>query len=214
MSCREVQEEVAVALLTGTALDDATAAHVATCPDCAAEQASLRQVVGIMSAASPADVAAMDTAVPASDVHLQRILRAAAAERTRSRRRWIVRGVAAAAALVMAVVGVGAVVAWLNRDQVITASASQGQFSATADISATDEGSELRVSISGVPRGTECIMTVSTADGETEPVLEWVAKYDGVAHVVTESTIAPEDISHLTLTDGDGQVMLEIPVAT
>lgn len=214
MNCREVQEEVAVALLTGGRLDDATAAHVATCPDCAAEQASLRQVVEFMSAATLADITGADTAAPTSDVHLQRIVRAAAAERERGRRRWVVRALVAAAVAVVAVVGIGAVVTWMNRDDTITASAAQGQFAATADISSTDSGSELRVSITGVPRGTDCIMTVTTTDGQTEPVFEWVAEYDGIAHVVTESTVAPDDISHLTLTNGDGQVMLEIPVAT
>jgi hypothetical protein len=41
---REVQEEIAVGLLTRADLEEPTGLQIATCPVCAAEQASLRQV--------------------------------------------------------------------------------------------------------------------------------------------------------------------------
>jgi anti-sigma factor RsiW len=44
VNCREVQEEIAVGLLTGADRDEPTDQHIATCPACAAEEASLRQV--------------------------------------------------------------------------------------------------------------------------------------------------------------------------
>jgi hypothetical protein len=44
VNCREVQEEIAVGLLTGADLDEPTGQHIATGPARAAEQAPLRQV--------------------------------------------------------------------------------------------------------------------------------------------------------------------------
>jgi hypothetical protein len=43
VNCGEVQEEIAVGLLTGTDLDEPTRENIATCRAQAAEQASLRQ---------------------------------------------------------------------------------------------------------------------------------------------------------------------------
>jgi hypothetical protein len=47
VNCREVQEEIAVGLLTGADLDEPTGQYSATCPASAAEQASLRQVLSL-----------------------------------------------------------------------------------------------------------------------------------------------------------------------
>jgi hypothetical protein len=44
---REVQEEIAVGLLTRADLEEPTGLQIATCPVCAAEQASLRQVCSL-----------------------------------------------------------------------------------------------------------------------------------------------------------------------
>ena len=105
MNCREVQEEIAVALLTRTGLDPVAAAHVSTCPECAAEQASLRGVTAIMAAASPTDVPS-SAAMP-NEMHLQRILSAVARERAQRRRRTLLRTLAVAAAAVIVAVGIG-----------------------------------------------------------------------------------------------------------
>jgi hypothetical protein len=40
----QTEAEIAVGLTTGADLDEPTGQHIATCPACAAEQASLRQV--------------------------------------------------------------------------------------------------------------------------------------------------------------------------
>lgn len=212
MTCRHAQEEIAVALLERRAPDDDVATHVDTCPACAAERAGLRQVAALLPAVTLADVTAgRDTMT--SDPHLQRILRAATGERTQAaRRRRTVRIVSAAAALIVVIGGVAAGAAIWSRDRVITASASQGEVAATADIARTDDGSELQVVITGVPRGTDCVLTVHAADGRQEPVLEWVAKYDDVAHVVAQTSLPPDAIASVTLTRGDGELLLAIPV--
>jgi hypothetical protein len=44
VNCLEVREEMAVGLLTGADVGESTGLPIATCPACAAEQASLRPV--------------------------------------------------------------------------------------------------------------------------------------------------------------------------
>jgi len=214
MTCREVQQEIATALLLGTALDDDLAAHVELCPACAAEQASLRQVVGVMAGADSEDVR-RPAAPPAGDLLLQRILAAAADESAaHARRARLMRLVLAAAAVVVLVVGMGIGISLFSPDHTITASASAAGLSATADIQALHSGSELRLAVRGVPADTDCIVVVTTADGRSLPVAAWRAEYAGTAHVVGQADVAPESITHIAITEPGGNVLLDIPVTT
>lgn len=212
MTCREVQQEVATALLSGGELDALAAEHVAVCPLCAAEQASLRQVARVMAAASTDDVN-RPLAPPAGDVLLQRILTAAADERVaHDRRARIGRILAAAAAVAVLVAGIAIGISLLAPDHTITASASTTGLSATADIERTAGGSELRIAVTGVPADTDCVVIVQTADGRSVPIAAWRAEYSGTAHVVGQVDVAPESITHVSITQSSGNVLLDIPV--
>jgi hypothetical protein len=212
VNCQAVQEDLAAALLTGGPLDDATAQHVSACPACAAEQASLRQVLNVMSGAQAVDVGPVPVAT-ANELHLQRILAAAAAERARDRRRSLLRrGLLAAAAAVVLVVGITAGIAILAPDHEITASASAAGLSATADIARSGTGSQLTVSVTGVPPDTDCVLVVQSADGTVERIVEWRAEYEGTAHVVGTAAASPDAITHVMLREADGQVLIDIPV--
>ncbi|MDO8732628.1 MAG: hypothetical protein Q7L55_08675 [Actinomycetota bacterium] len=212
MICGEVQEEIAVALLTRAALGSVAAAHVLTCPACAAEQASLRGVSSIMAAVSTADVVSEDVPVP-NDMHLERILRAVAAERVQRRRRTLMRTLAGAAAVVVVAVGIGVGFSAVAPDNhSITAIASASGLSVSADIVSDGDGSQLTIAVSGVPQGTKCVLSVHTVDGGTEQVLAWTAKYDGKAYVVASSRATPDAIASVTLTGADGSILLDVPV--
>ena len=138
---------------------------------------------------------------------------AVAAERARRRRRTLTTILSAAAAVVLIAVGIGAGVVLLTPDdRVITASSSASGLSASADIVADGDGSQLTVSITGVPKGTDCVLTVHTVDGGSEKVVEWVAKYDGHAKVVGTSHAAPGTITRVTLERAGGVTLHEIPV--
>ena len=211
MNCREVQEEIAVALLTRTGLDPVAAAHVSTCPECAAEQASLRGVTAIMAAASPTDVPS-SAAMP-TEMHLQRILSAVARERAQRRRRTLLRTLAVAAAAVIVAVGIGfGVMAVAPHSTSIVATASGAGLSVSADIVPDGDGSLLTIGVKGVHKGTDCVLTVYTADGGSEQVLAWTAKYEGKAHVVANAKAAPGEITRVTLTRADGSTLLDVPV--
>lgn len=213
MSCRQVQEDVAVALLTRCDVDGDDAQHLSTCPGCAAEQASLRQVVSLMGLASADDVRPVDP-IPAGDLLLQRILSATAAERAHERQRsTLVRGLALAAAALVVVVGIAVGVSILAPDShVITASASAAGVQATADIAPTVGGSEVRIAVTGLPDDTDCIVVVHSSDGRSQSIAEWRIEYEGVGRAVGHATATPETITNVTLTRPDGSVLLDIPV--
>ena len=213
MSCRQVQEDVAVALVTHGDLTADESEHVSTCPVCAAEQASLRQVMAVMALASSVDVRPVDP-IQASDLLLQRILMATEVERARERRHTMrVRALAVAAAVVLAVAGITVGRSILAPDShVITASASAAGIQGTADIAPTVGGSEVRISVTGLPDDTDCIVQVRSADGRTQDIAEWRIEYEGVGRAVGHATATPETITNVTLTRPDGSVLLDIPV--
>ena len=207
MKCPQVQEDIAVALITGTALDAETSRHVSTCPACAAEQASLLNVTRLM-ATVPAEEASRDHAEPASELLLQRILNALADERSHARRRTLVlraAGIAAAALVVIA--GLAAVTGVFSTGApAIRASAWAPGIHATADIVARDAGSQIDISVDGLPTDIDCVVRVYTADGQAETIANWRAEYEGT------SAAAPDAITRVTLSEADGSVLLEIPV--
>lgn len=213
MNCQDVQQDIATALLTGGALDAAVAEHVATCPSCAAEQASLRQVLAVMSTASERDVR-LPVSPPADDLLLHRIIRAAADERAAERRRWSVgRLLVAAAVVVLLAAGVVLGAAVFMPDHVVTASASAAGLSATVDIAQADAGSELRVEVTGLPHDTDCVISVTTADGRTLPVVAWRSEYEGTARVAGMADADPTSITRVSLSEPNGKVLLDIPIA-
>jgi hypothetical protein len=213
VSCRQVQEDVAGALLTHGDLDQVASEHAALCPACAAEQASLRQVASVMALLTAKDMGAF-APLPADDLLLQRILRSAATARAQERRHTrLIRGLAVAVAAVIAVVGIGVGVAILAPDtHAITASATARGLEATADIAPQGSGSEVRISITGLPHDTDCLVVVHSADGAAQQIVEWTVEYEGTGRAVGSATAAPEAITNVTLTKPDGTVLLDIPV--
>lgn len=212
MNCRVVQEDIATALLTGSEVDRPTQEHIDTCPACAAEQASLRQVLGVMALASTADVQS-PPAVPANDLLLARTLAAAAQERADWRRRARMGWVLAAAALVILIAATAVGLLIFRPEPVISASASSASLSATVDIAKADAGSELRMSVTGIPDDTDCVISVTTADGRVIPVVSWRAEYEGTAHVSGMAPAAPASITRVTLAEPNGKVLLDIPIS-
>ena len=85
-------------------------------------------------------------------------------------------------------------------------------LSATADIQGIRSGSELRMSVTGVPPDTDCVVVVTTSDGRRLPVVAWRAEYAGTAHVVGQADVDPESITRISITEPGGNVLLDIPV--
>lgn len=213
MTCEAAQMDVAAALLTGRDLDPAVAEHVAHCPSCSAEQASLRGVRTVMASVSADDVGA-PRQESADDLLRARILQAVAQQQSRDRvgRRVRAAIIATAAAIFLGMAGIAVGRAIFTPPTMINASSSTGDLSATASMTADGNYTALDVSVTGLPYDTDCVVVVHTATGQAIPIAAWRAEYEGTARVNGVAAARPEAITHVTLTQPDGTVLLDIPV--
>ncbi len=212
MKHEDAQREMAVGLLNGAPLDTRIAEHLSTCGECAAEQASLRSVAQLLSQLALDDVV---TPLPVSAASLlPRLLERVAAERARQRRtrRWALASGLALAATVLVIVLASMSGTISSAQHAITASASANGIVATALITPVDSGSELRLQIRGVPRGTRCVLRVESARSK-QTLTVWTADYYGTATTRGHSNLAPADITRITVSRVGGAVLLTIPVS-
>ena len=214
MRCDIVQQEIALSLLSGSEQTPEVQAHIATCPACAAEQASLRGVAQLLPQLTLDDV--ITPPVPSDDELLPRLLQRVAKERTRQRRtrRVAIASTLALAAAVLAIAVGSLGGAFSSARHAIMASASANGIQATADIKPSGAGSELTLSIKGVPRGTRCILRVESTSSQQETLTIWTADYYGTATTGGRSGFAPSDIARITVSRVGGPLLLSIPVTT
>lgn len=212
MRCDDVQRDLALALLSGSQPDGELTAHAETCPDCASERASMQGLMGLLPLLSTADF--VEARGEPSDALLQRLLEQVAAERARQRRRRRI-GLTSALALAAAVVAIALASfsgVFTTAQHAILASASANGITATAHIDAADNGSELTLSIKGVPRGTRCVLRVVSTSARTETLTVWTADYYGTATTRGNAPFSPDEIARITVSRVDGPVLLSIPV--
>jgi len=219
--CAQVREEVAVALLTGTDLPSQARDHLVECEVCAADAAELSVLPDLLSVTRP-DV--LDEDPQPDEAGLRRLLSAAAASRRSRRWRSIGLGMAAAAAVLL--VAAGGVVGWLVRSpsdsppvagaQVVhvTAGPSVDGVHAGVTLAPTAWGSDLTMSISGVPPRTKCTLVVVTKDGDSVPAATWWATYSGTAQVHATVAVAVDAIARIDVVDAHSNAaLLQVPVA-
>lgn len=214
MNCEQVQQDIAIALLGKGELDPTTRAHVENCPECAAEQASLRPVVSLLPALERNDLDVDTGAIEADDALLERLLSRTSLDRARRRRRTRMSmgtGMTLAAAAALLALATAAGVFAPSEHSVIASAAAQG-IEATANIEPTDGGSALTIQIAGVARDTNCRLQVIGTHGERETIVTWVADYRGTATTHGTSTLRPSQIVRVTVREVGGPVLLTIPV--
>lgn len=213
MTCTEVRESVAVALLGGTAWDDEVGRHLRDCPRCRAEVARLDATVGLLALADPALLPAPEQPDPAL---LHRLI-AEAARRRGARRRAVALVAAAACLIAVVLVGGGAVVWQQTRTQqvVATGQANDSGTGVTGDVRVTEQatGSQVGFTATGVTPGTVCTLRVVTTDGGRHDVLTWTAGYAGAATVAGTTTVPAGSIDRAELVDGADDVLVSVPVA-
>jgi hypothetical protein len=221
VNCDDVRESAAVALLTRTPLEVAVTEHLDACPECRDELAGLAPLPGLLSMIDASDLQAAEIGEPARPALLERLLAAAARERRQRRVR--VLAIAASLVLVFAVplgiwgalqsrdnppttVGSGVVspqIVWTAKNPV-TGVAGRAQVWKAA------WGSDLNVSVSGVPWGTRCTVVVVTEDGQTETAATWQASYSGTAQVRGTVAAPIGTIKRIDIVDDAGRVLLTI----
>jgi len=201
-------------------------AHLATCADCRDELASLAGLPGLLGRVSRAEVETEPTA-PGPQL-LDRLLRAAAAERRRSRRRtWV----AAVAAGVVALAAVGVAIG-VTHDRHQTLKAAPPGVSET--FTATDPvthvqasvtewkkgwGASLQVTVTGVTEelaGVRCQLIAVGPDGKTDVAASWAAPnegYTGTSRVNANgaTALASTEITAFKVVGSDGATLVSVP---
>lgn len=215
MTCDDVLAEVATALLTGVPLDDATEAHAAACDVCADEIGQLRGMRALLDLASePAPV----DATGGDPVALTRLLEAAGARRRRHRL-MVVAAVAAVVVLLPLGVWLGvATVSHRSASVQATASIERASVDRATGVSGIVHvqpvagGSDVVMSVAGVPAGTRCTLTVVTRDGQHVVVTRWRADYAGTAHTGGTVGVSATSIARVELVDSTGALLLPVPL--
>jgi hypothetical protein len=217
VTCEQAHEAMGVALLTRTAMPAEVEAHLASCPSCRAERDELAALPRLLALAGPDpfDATAADPhdIVP-DDLTLQRLLREVRRRRQRVR---LAIGAAAAAGLVL----VGIPVAMLATRPTTTSSASIERtatdpatgVSAAAAIKPSTEGSDLSMSVEGVPPGTWCTIQVVAKDGSWHKAASWQAEYNGSGQVTGSVPVPPAQIQRIEVRDDNGRLLLPMPLA-
>jgi anti-sigma factor RsiW len=194
VSCEHLRPAVGAYVLGGLDPDEAAAVrrHIETCPDCAAEYDALAPMPGLLSLAGGAEKAVAEPLSPAFE---ERLLDAYARERKtsprrrlrwrRPRPRWLAVGAvgaaAAAAAIAVAVVGEeeqrrGYDVSFQNVSGPQTASAQ-------ANLESRDEGTELHLWVSGLPREEAVYEVLCDAESWTATAGTFRTDAEGRAYV-------------------------------
>ena len=134
-----------------------------------------------------------------------------------SRRSTWLLGVGAAAAAVVVAVIVWVVVGTGSPNDPdradVTASATDPTtlVSATVALAPAGDGTDVEVTISGVPSGAECDLVVVSTDGDDDIAASWTASYAGSASVTGHVRFDTDDIERLDVTTDDG-VIVTVPL--
>ncbi len=220
MTCQQVREEAALALLTGRPLPEDVSRHLELCPPCAQDVDELRPLPALLAAVDPSELSDADVA---GELLLHRML-AEAARRQRRRRSWVVAAaVAAVAALVVAVPLARAVLDDPPRQRPpVAAAPTQHRASdpatgvaASVEVAAVATGSSVSMEVSGVAEGERCALSVVDASGVRREVATWSATYRGTASLQVDVAWPPERIAAVELRDVDtGQRLVAVPLAS
>lgn len=202
-------------------------AHLAACPDCAAEMSELSEVTAVLDGVTPELL--MDGPPDGGDLVLRRTVRRVRRESGTGRRR--LAGAAAAVVVGAAALGGGFLVGQGAVPPIVLAApasapSTTGTVTGQAVDSSTGAGMTVavvpaagwvRVSarITGIPAGARCRLVVVGADGAREPAGTWLVspagerdgtKLDGSA------LVAPAEVQAVEVETEDGQTFVSVPV--
>jgi hypothetical protein len=209
-ACREWRSALAAAALDriDRAEEIALRAHLDGCAACRAE---LRELTRVAHALPLADLTrvAEDPTEPPADLGA-RVVDEVVSVRRRGHRRRMQR-VLAAAAIVAAAVGVGAVIATSRDDPAPTATVT---FPATAEahgrarLESQDEGTEVRLVASGLDDGDWYWLWLTGDEGDRVAAGTFKGT-DGEVDVTLTSALSLDDARRIWVTDGDDEVVLD-----
>jgi hypothetical protein len=205
-------EESLGALVLG-ALDpverDQVEAHVRSCASCSAILGELAPLPGLLHRID------LPTAEgpPPQDLLERAIAQARGEEAVEPlRRRWKAVAAAGAAAAAAAILVVGMLVSSHPQSVTVSATSAGTDVSARVVVTPTDSGTELALTLEGVPAGEHCQLVAVGRDGSREVASTWIANYEGEAVVTGNTSVTRADLRRLDITTTDGQTLVTIDV--
>lgn len=192
--------------------------HLADCPPCREDLASLAGLPGLLGRLTLAEAVATASPAETADLPGQQLLNRALTELRRrrhsQRRRWLAG--AAAAVLIAAVAAVTGTSqshapAGTAGGQVIAATDPTTRVHATATLHGEPAGTEITLRLSGVTPGLHCQLIAVAADGRREVASSWRATYHGQADVTGTTALPVAELASLQVVTTDGTRLLTLP---
>jgi len=224
-SCREIRQALGVYVLG--AIDPAERAqvdeHLASCPDCREELASLAGLPAMLRKVPMVEaerLASPDAELDVPAVPSEEMLESLVARTNNVRRihRW--RGLAAAAAVVVLALGGGAVVGHALQSSHVSAMhwrmVSHTDPVTGADLTVkyrqADWGTEMQVHVTGLKPGSVCEFQVTDGQGNPWPAGGWLLTAEhGTTWYPASIWFSEKDLKGFSLTVG-GKVVASVPV--
>jgi len=202
--------------------------HLAICQDCRTECGELCGLPALLSTLTSADIEDIVTPAELPDDLCDAVIAKAAAYRRKHA--WYQRSLAVSVALVLIVGGVLSGRAITGR-QAAQAPAAAGQATAprpaaavtvsatdpdthvhaSASLTPNDWGTQIRLELTGVAWGQQCMLVVSSVDGQRDTAATWVATYRSALIVTGASAIPTRQISHLDIVTMAGTRLVALP---
>lgn len=197
--------------------------HLATCRDCRTECGELCDLPVLLSALTSTDIddIVAPTELP-EDLCDSIIAKAAARRRGRARRRLL----ASISAAVVLVVGSVFTSLAITGGPAPIRSAAPGVVTALVTVSATDPGTrvhgsasltpydwgtQIRLQLDGVAWGQQCMLVVSSVDGQQDTAGTWVANYRGDLIITGASAIPIHEIRGMDVVTKSGVRLVALP---
>jgi anti-sigma factor RsiW len=182
--------------------------HVDACASCAAELAAFGSLPALLDRVTPEDLHPVSVA-PSPELFARM---SAAAARTDLRRRQRSRVIAVVAAVVLAVLGVGAGVAvWMGASWEQSATASAGPVRATVVASTADGGVGLDVTVAGLHPGEICEIVAVDRDGGRHPAGDWPTSEAGDGRWRGWADIDHRALTEVVLLGDGGRELVRLP---
>ena len=175
--------------------------HLRGCTGCRADYQDLVPVRDWLGRLDPAD--GMPARQPPDRLPLEPVQ----PPRHRVTRRWAAAGAAVAAAVIAMIAVISSHPAAPGFQAVNPATRVHGQ----AMLRATPTGTQIDLTVSGLPAGQRCIL-VSVSPGGTAIAGTWIAQYSGTAQITGISAIPISQLTALRIEAPSHRLLLSIPV--
>jgi hypothetical protein len=184
--------------------NEAIRQHIAGCVHCQDEVVSLAWIPPLLRTVQLEDVERIDTPFDVRSARMLDGLLARASRRSRARR--VVAALGLAAALVAGIVVYGEVTSTPSRNAVATVRTVDpgSHVAAAVTLSGHSWGTELHLTLHGVPPGDTCSLVVHARDGRQGVAATWTASYRGTANVPARTSIPAAQIDALDVVTASG----------